>query len=508
MSGEQDPRDSLTNFLSFCREAYPARHYLLCILGHGQVVGNDTLLYDAHANEHSLKLTELGQVLRCFSTDVRNDAEPGQVEMILLHSCSMSAMEVAYELKGAANYMLASQGPLYVGNLPYKRILMRLFDALENRSSTEDQNEVHEGQNGEQSFVNEASEPVAEFLRSRLTTESAAALDRYLQTTPHSNKLVAAIVEDVKKMQNGGNEEVVENGIDIKEVLRQIFFDCLYSSYDFQLAGYPFDMCLTDLTKVPETKGPIDTLVNSLINGLNEKNPTRKQIRQLILLAHLDAQSFYQEEYVDLYDFCFRLRTRCEERQADLDNDDSLHQIYKACKGMMDMLEKGDDKFVVRSSFAGAAFQYSHGHSIYFPWKKPEDGKIFDEQYPEYRLTRETKWRDFLNVYFNTTERETRAKEMKNAKLRAEKPQSKEEEFRRKVLALMGRIGDRALAAEGRLQKPGPDHPIGRFAPDDSSGCNCPSIKNYPPFTGEIEISKGEVVRIHTDEDFLEGAVP
>src|SRR5687768_2745306 len=140
---------------------------------------------------------------------------------------------------------------------------------------------------------------------------------------------------------------------------------------------------------------------------------------------------------------------------------------------MMDVLEKGDDKFIVRSSFAGAAFQYSHGHSIYFPWKKPEDRGIWDEQYPEYRLTRETKWRDFLNVYFEKTERDTRAKEMKDKKLKPEKGQSPEEEFRRGVLALMGRIGAQALDAEGRLQKVGPDHPMGKYGPDDPSGATC-----------------------------------
>ena len=78
---------------------------------------NDNLLFDDHAEKKSLTLTELGDVLRSFNSDVHNDRVPAAIEMITLHSCSMSAMEVAYELKGAANYLLASQGPTYVGNL-------------------------------------------------------------------------------------------------------------------------------------------------------------------------------------------------------------------------------------------------------------------------------------------------------------------------------------------------------------------------------------------------------
>ena len=511
MSGEQTPKDALTNFLKFCREAYPARHYLLFILGHGQVVGNDTLLYDDNAAEHSLTLTELGQVLRCFNTDVHSDNEPGQVEMITLHSCSMSALEVAYELKGAANYMLASQGPMYVGNLPYKQILIRLFGKLKAGLLPQTNGTA---KNGKPDFVQQAPESVAAFLRGKMTTEIAADLDRYLHGTPHPSKLVAAMVENVKSTRSVDEEDIAPVGT-IKEMLRQMFFDCLYNSYDFQLAGYPFDLCLTDLTKVSETKSAIDALAESLIKGLEAKNPTAKH---LIQMAHLDAQSFYSEDYVDLYDFCFCFRNRCDERYPDPDSrnsDETTATIYAVCKAMMNVLEKGDNNFVVRASFAGAAFQYSHGHSIFFPWKQPDDGKIWYEQYPEYRLSTETKWRQFLNVYFNETRRATRIAERKAAMEKGEnlpsdavRGQVEEDIFRREILALLGLIGVQALDAEGRLQKVGPDHPMGKYGPDDPSGatCECSSIKNYPPFTGEIETIDGEVVRIHTNEDFLEGA--
>ncbi|HEY0083009.1 MAG TPA: hypothetical protein VGB61_09485, partial [Pyrinomonadaceae bacterium] len=36
---ELNPKESLEAFLTFCRESYPARHYMLFILGHGVVVG-------------------------------------------------------------------------------------------------------------------------------------------------------------------------------------------------------------------------------------------------------------------------------------------------------------------------------------------------------------------------------------------------------------------------------------------------------------------------------------
>ena len=490
MSGEQDPKDALTNFVNFCREAYPARHYMLFILGHGQVVGNDTLLFDRHANTHALTLTQLGQVLRSFNADVHTDNEPGQVEMIVLHSCSMSALEVAYELKGAANYMLGSQGPMYVGNLPYKQILMRVFDDLKARDN-------NAAQNGKATTVNASSEPA--FFTARMT--AAIAADRYVSETPDANRMIA-IVDDFDNVRNGDKDEILQIGPrSISEMLRQIYFDCLYNSYDFQLAGYPFDLCMTDLSKVFETKGPIDRLAESLINGLKDENPTAKQ---LIQLAHLDAQSFYNEDYVDLYDFCFRLRMRCEERPEDLRTVRTLHEIYLACEGMIGVLEKGNDKLVKQSSFSGAAFQYSHGHSIYFPWTKPVDSKLFYRQYAEYRLSRETKWREFLNVYFEKTMRKTREEET-GFKLRND--ETLEVQFKKTILELIGRIGANAFAADGRLQKSGPDHPTGKYGPDDPSGayCECQSIKNYPSYTAEIQTRDGHKVRIHVGDDFLDG---
>ena len=445
MSRELNPKDALANFLTFCRESYPARHYMLFILGHGEVVGTETLLYDAHAEKNSVSLAELGEVLRAFNQDVQNDKEPGQVEMITLHSCSMSSLEVAYEFKGAARYLLASQGPTYVGNLPYKQILIRIFNDLDLQLSPEDINGNHEGKDGKQSFVEKLSqplEPVSKFLRSKLSED----INQYVPGTPPAPALVSQIVADInkltksvaaldelKKVSSGNGTHPQNNGqfVDlanrrrklrlfladkypeiaryprhsIEDKLRKIFYYCLYNSLDYQLAGYPFDLCLTNLTKVSESEDPMKRLVNSLIKGLDIP-----KAKQLILLAHWDAQSFYSEDYVDFYDFCACFRRRCEEIGAVSE----LEELYDACGGMIDVLEKGPEKLIANSAFAGAAFQYSHGHSIYFPWTRPMENKAWEQQYEYCRLNRKTGWGDFLNQYFDKTRRQPRSDEKKD----------------------------------------------------------------------------------------------
>ena len=54
---------SLRTFLDFCSEKYPARHYMLFMLGHGVVVGNDVFMFDEHAEKHSITLSEMGEAL-------------------------------------------------------------------------------------------------------------------------------------------------------------------------------------------------------------------------------------------------------------------------------------------------------------------------------------------------------------------------------------------------------------------------------------------------------------
>ena len=524
MATEQNPREALASFLNFCRESYPARHYLLFILGHGQVVGKDTLLFDDHAEKKSLSLSELGDVLRSFNCDAHNDKEPGALEMITLHSCSMSAMEVAYELKGSANYLMASQGPTYVGNLPYKQILIRVFNDLNAKIAPQDINGNHAGgRNGIQSFLNKLikpSDPVSKLVREKLTQQTVEALGQYKGEKQPESKLVDLLLKDLNKFieRDDADEELLEaisgNGHSkdngprlvgavnrrrsnrflladvfpeisrypkqkISTMLKKMFYYCLYNSYDFQLAGYPFDLCLTNLTRVSETEDPLNELSDSLIKGLQSKNPL---IKQLILLAHWDAQSFYQEDYVDLYDFCFCLSNRSRELgKEETTTVPILGDILKACKGMMDALEKGDDKMTTCAAFSGAAFQYSHGHSIYFPWTKPTGSTLWDELYAEYRLSRKTRWRNFLDVYFKETMRQNRVDEL----MKAGRHQPVKLPIENSLLALVGQIGAHVFAGDGALEKPGPDHPMGKYGPDDpfggGGGCTCPSIKNYPP---------------------------
>lgn len=416
-SRELSPRASLTSFLKFCSDNYPARHYILFILGHGLVVGNDTFLFDEHAPEHFLQLQTLREVLEVFKKDITRQNSKAQLELVSFHSCSMSSAEVAFELQGLANYMLASQGPSFVGSWPYRQILIRIFNYLERKETN------------------------------------------------------------------------------VKGLLKNIFHYCLYNSYDFLVAGYSCDGCLCDLNKVKKLTEPVSQLSDGLVKGLNSNDPqTQKLVRERILLAHLDAQSYFVENYTDLFDFCFRLKQRIE-FEAEKQLPEEVQAISTACESVMKMLKKGvegaDDGIIVRSEFVGPAYQYSHGLSVYFPWLRPLETELermfWPKKYQEYKFFRtlkeakKTAWSDFLAAYFESTRRHTRAAEFAQSKAPGFENEAKSAGSAGLQSDLLEAFATAVFNQDGELQKPDPDNSNG-------PGCDCQSIKNYPPFTREASV--------------------
>lgn len=417
---ELSPVDALKSFLDFCRTEYPADHYVLFILGHGLVVGNDTFLFDENAPEHFLKLKPLGELLKKFRKEIkkRNGKETkAEFELVSFHSCSMSSLEVAFEIQDTANYMLASQSPSFVGSWPYRQILIRMFNHMEREEE-----------------------------------------------------------------QKGGRKA-------IKGLFTDIFHYCAYQGYDYLVAGYSNDVCLCDLNRVGDIQIPLSELSNSLILGLSSATQqTWELIRERILLAHLDSQSYFDENYTDLFDFCFRLQQRFKSvTQGALPSE--VEAITTACQGVMKVLEKGvekdDDRLIVRTEFVGPAYQYSHGLSVYFPWSQPFNGKFWPKEYKGYEFfnafnrAKQKSWSDFLEAYFLRTRRHTRADEFSQPRLPGlqDAPGSGKENhsltFQEQLLEA---FATGVFTTDGQLEKPSPNSSQGE-------SCSCKSVKNYPPFT-------------------------
>ena len=535
---EPDPEHSLASFLQFCGTHYPARHFALFILGHGIIVGNDLFLFDQNAEgRHSIKLKELGDILRDFSTQKGHfsTANGKKLDLVSFHCCSMSGLEVAYELKDSVNYMLASQGPAFVGSWPYRSILVRIFNDLNSSDfTTEDLGKAPELA----SRILAGDDPVSSFILQAGTSELREALEEIGKNGDRDGGSIERLANELNKFLNNEalfdperfkhvslpttiqqigtrplgtkdrrrlNRQLLVEAfpeqlvrIDIKKMLSRIFYYCLYNSFDFQLAGYSFDVALSDLTKLStrefDAKGKVDLLSTELFNALPQPTAPDKKpnafhapLMDLIQLAHLKSQSYWDENYIDLYDFCFCLSNACVSATVDPSLKPTLTNIQEACEGVMKVLKRGtpgdDDGLIVRSESAGPSYQYSHGLSLYFPWTRPIASDLWEKQYADYALmqhetTRQT-WKDFLDRYFDSTMRkvrETEADVLDQGSLTAQQDPD---------AALLEDISRLVFNEFGQLKDGSKDTTGGKDGSRDPTGddCDCATIKNFPPFT-------------------------
>ncbi|MEN3334686.1 MAG: hypothetical protein V7641_4051 [Blastocatellia bacterium] len=424
---DKGPKASLEEFLTFCASTYPAEHYMLFILGHGLVVGDDVFLFDEHAARQSVTLRELGGVLTGFKKDIQKHVAGAEFELVGFHSCSMSSLEVAYELKDTAKYMLASQGPAFVSSWPYTQILIRVFnDVKKRRATTEKQVEV---------------------------------------------------------------------------MVTKIFDYVLRNSTDFMLAGYSFDLSLCELSKLTTIKEPLKDLSEALIKGLADKLVTN-----CILLAHWKSQSYFNENYTDLYDFCFCLSEYCDEFSKAVIDPSPYKRIQDACRKVTGVLQPSSDQPnnpVIHAEFAGPDSQHSHGFSIFFPWTRPTADRPIVKEYQAYKF-KETNWFGFIDKYWGDSESvapvngtmrlshedEVMLASEAEARLATHKPKvSKAGAIALAKRNLLEDIASLMFNAEGPLSMSGalsgdpPTKPNPQSSMGD--GCACGSIKNYQRDTRE-----------------------
>jgi hypothetical protein len=337
--------ETLRSFLRYARVNYRAQNYMLFFIGHGMIVANDAFLPDTEPETTSaITLKQLGGVLKEFSDEAKT--ESGEFQLIGFHSCSMSAVEVAYELKNTARYMMGAQGLAFVGSWPHRQLLKRIFK----------------------------------------------------------------FIEDSK---TGSNDAPTDTRTLAQEMLESIQGLSFYNAEDFGLAGYSADvsLCSLDEAKVDSLTEPLKELSLALRSGLKYQRTTER-----ILLAHWKAQSFWQENYTDLFDFCDCLAEQCQEES------EPQIALRNACAQVLQVLKTDSegpfDRLVAYSDYFGPEYQYAHGLSIYFPWASPAESVL--KKYRHYAFTRPIvpensdepeapdTWLSFLKDYFNLTQRDVR----------------------------------------------------------------------------------------------------
>jgi hypothetical protein len=203
------------------------------------------------------------------------------------------------------------------------------------------------------------------------------------------------LLNDLKKeLRNGANISPAEFACGI--VRGYIGY---YS--DYYVSGVSVDQAVTDLANIGNVKTAVGELAGLLMANINDE-----KVKNSVILAHWKAQSYKRELYVDLWDFCRLLRDHC-----------GSGEIAIACQTVINVIhpenpekttwQGGPPPAVMLSCYSGAAFQHSHGLSIYFPWAKTD----IDFDYLEYQnlaFAEATAWGEFIKVHGDATLRELR----------------------------------------------------------------------------------------------------
>ena len=294
---------------------------------------------------------------------------------------------------------------------------------------------------------------------------------------------------------------------------------CARNLLDFTLMERSSEQAIIDVNKFGRERvllHAIRELSDALQDGLgflpapHEGELKYPIVRDVVRLARLEAQAYWAEQFVDLYDFCELLLLRCNDVLCNLQTlvqqlfmdcipkcapgfqEKSLaikacldkwppipilRKIATACKKIIGIFQ--EHHIVTRAYYVCPQLQYSHGVSIYFPWTLPEGPITFEpfgsdepilmtpfDQYKEYKFGKSDygNWVATLEKFFRATLRNVRRVEY-------EYKEDKDVFFRGEVIKDPGRLERSTPAID--LLKSG-------TSSGDEDDFDFPRIKNYP----------------------------
>jgi hypothetical protein len=158
----------------------------------------------------------------------------------------------------------------------------------------------------------------------------------------------------------------------------KIIVDSYLESYDNGADSEPVTFSAIN----PEKMAGVLTAVNKLALAL-KKNVSDHDTFYKILKITYDVQQFYYPTYKDLYDLAKLLNERID-----------VEEIKDSAQAVMDILQPGDDEFIIASGNLTKSMSGAHGVSIYFPVRE-----IYLKYYSKLDFAKKSKWDEFVKAY-------------------------------------------------------------------------------------------------------------
>ena len=271
--------------------------------------------------------------------------------------------------------------------------------------------------------------------------ETAVQLSEYVGYMLGSQDLMLANAWPVCKMIEEVRQAIKKAAkVTPKEIALKVLRVSVLNLLDFTLMDRSLEQAVCDVTKItPESDlvKAVKGLSTELQYGLQftqDKPPVLRYpvIADLVRLARLEAQAYWSETFVDLFDFAALLVKKCDEFENTIKDQDGvitvIQDIHEWSATITDIFRSDTDKIVPRAFYVGPHLQYSHGISIFFPWTLPEGPITFEpirrsydepkdyklktpfEEYKTYLFAQEQygDWARFLIAFFKATLRNVR----------------------------------------------------------------------------------------------------
>lgn len=166
---------------------------------------------------------------------------------------------------------------------------------------------------------------------------------------------------------------LAKNGKGPAEISRKIVDEYLKYYSDYKEAGVYVDLSAISLQNYAALSKAIRGMSNHLTRKLNDGD---SKLMDALRLAHLEAESFFDNEYVDLVDFCDCLEPRSQ----------------KHLKGLCKAVKKATQSLILQHGCTDPD-RCSNGISVYLPFTEPS------ERYGELQFAKDTCWDQFLGAY-------------------------------------------------------------------------------------------------------------
>jgi hypothetical protein len=311
-------------------------------------------------------------------------------------------------------------------------------------------------------------------------------------------------------------------GLPSNQLAEKILRVCARNLLDYSLMERSSEQAICDLSKFGRRDkfvSAVRALSKALQKGLEIKHCTEANpddcevrfplVRDVVRLARLEAQAYFGESFVDIYDFCELLVLRSNDVLASLNclvrdrfpesvpkdkrsadqvikdnllkwpDLDALRNIVEAAWHVLNVFR--EEHIVPHAYYVCPELQYSHGVSVYFPWTLPAEPLTFEpvswgsshprqfraitpfERYRNYLFAHKDHgdWAAFLESFFRATLRNVRRFDLRY------------DDTSSRVFLDGIPLTEERVAAAIDLRKTDSDS-------GEQDECECPPIKNYP----------------------------